>query len=138
MERLLDVLENLGQPETFLKPLVAEKKLEEATKSFNPLHILKALILNIGNGVSYVIFTLLYLLLFGFIFLIGAKLVDPENVGFFFKPNEIFILGYYRENGITYQQYEQLGHWFIPAMLLLVLVFYVLITLLLRLKRTIK
>ncbi|MGJ1422114.1 HAAS signaling domain-containing protein [Sphingobacterium spiritivorum] len=138
VERLLDVLEKLGQPEIFLKPLVAEKKLEEATKSFNPFHILKALILNIGNGISYVIFTLLYLLLFGFIFLIGAKLVDPENVGFFFKPNEIFILGYYRENGISYLQYEQLGHWFIPAMLLLALIFYVLITLLLRLKRTIK
>ncbi|MGJ1447055.1 HAAS signaling domain-containing protein [Sphingobacterium spiritivorum] len=138
VERLLDVLEKLGQPEIFLKPLVAEKKLEEATRSFNPFHILKALILNIGNGISYVIFTLLYLLLFGFIFLIGAKLVDPENVGFFFKPNEIFILGYYSENGISNLKYEQLGHWFIPAMLLLVLIFYVLITLLLRLKRTIK
>ncbi|EFK57072.1 hypothetical protein ACFU8T_07565 [Sphingobacterium spiritivorum] len=138
VERLLDVLEKLGQPEIFLKPLVAEKKLEEATRSFNPFHILKALILNIGNGISYVIFTLLYLLLFGFIFLIGAKLVDPENVGFFFKPNEIFILGYYRENGISYLQYEQLGHWFIPAMLLLAIILYVLITLLLRLKRILK
>lgn len=47
IEALLNTLDKLGQPEIFLKPLVAEKKLEEATKSFNPVKIAKALILNI-------------------------------------------------------------------------------------------
>lgn len=136
--RLLDILEKLGQPEIFLKPLVAEKKLDEATRTFNPLQIVKALALNIGNGISYVIFAVLYLLLFGFLFLIVAKLVDPQNVGFFYQPNTIFILGYYRDKGITYAEYEQLGNWFIPMMLVLAFIFYMLITLLLRLKRSLK
>lgn len=138
VEQLLDVLEKLGQPEVFLKPLVAEKKLEEATRTFNPIKIVKALALNIGNGISYIVFALLYLLLFGFLFLIVAKIVDPQNVGFYYRPNTVFILGYYRDNGITYSQYEQLGNWFIPFMMVLTVIFYLLITLLLRLKRTLK
>lgn len=136
--RLLDILEKLGQPEVFLKPLVAEKKLDEATRTFNPLQVGKALALNIGNGIAYVIFAILYLMLFSFLFLIVAKLVDPQNVGFFYRPDTVFILGYYRNNGITYTEYEQLGNWFIPLMLVLTIIFYMLITLLLRLKRTLK
>ncbi|UUC45174.1 DUF1700 domain-containing protein [Flavobacterium cerinum] len=136
--RLLDILEKLGQPEVFLKPLVAEKKLDEATRTFNPLQVAKALALNIGNGIAYVIFAILYLMLFSFLFLIVAKLVDPQNVGFFYRPDTVFILGYYRDNGITHTEYEQLGNGFIPLMLVLAVIFYVLITLLLRLKRTLK
>jgi uncharacterized membrane protein len=139
VENLLDVLEKLGQPEVFLKPLVAEKKLDEATKTFNPLKIVKALILNIGNGLSYVIFSILYLFLFGFLFLIIAKVVNPEHVGFFYRPNDIFILGLYNApNGMSYAQYEQLGNWFIPAMFLSAAILYVLLTLLLKLKKNLK
>lgn len=138
VERLLDSLEKLGQPEVFLKPLVAEKKLDEATKTFNPIKIVKALALNIGNGISYAVFAVLYLLLFGFLFLIIAKIADPQNVGLFYRPNQVFILGYYSKNGISYTAYEQLGNWFIPLMLVLAVFFYLLITLLLRLKRTLK
>lgn len=139
LERLLDVLEKLGQPGVFLKPLVAEKKLEEATKTFNPVKIAKALILNIGNGVSYIIFAVLYLFLFGFLFLVIAKIIDPGNVGLFYRTNDIFILGHYtNSDGVSYTQYEQLGNWFIPAMLLSAAVLYVFLTLLLKLKRTFK
>lgn len=134
----MDILEKLGRPEAFLKPLVAEKKLDEATKTFNPLQVLKALILNIGNGVSYVVFAILYLLLFGFLFLIIAKIADPQNVGFFYRPDDIFILGYYRTDEVNHYQYEQLGNWFIPVMLLLTVIFYMLITLLLRIKKNLK
>lgn len=139
VEHLLDVLEMLGSPEVFLKSLVAEKKLEEATKSFNPIKIAKALLLNIGNGFSYIVFTLLYIFLFGFLFLIIAKIINPENVGLFYRPNDVFILGHYSNSaGISYSQYEKLGNWFIPVMLLSSAVLYVLLTLLLKLKRTLK
>lgn len=69
VDNLLDVLEKLGAPEEVLKPLVAERKLNQATRTFNPLHVFKALVLNISNGIVYVFFALLYLILFGFIFL---------------------------------------------------------------------
>ena len=138
LERLLDSLEKLGQPEVFLKPMVADKKMEEASRTFNPLKIMKALVLNIGNGLSYIVFAVLYILLSGFLFLIIAKIIDPVHVGLFYKPGDLFVLGRYHVSGISYAEYEQLGNWFVPVMLFAALLFYIIITLLLRLKRTFK
>lgn len=136
IDNLLDVLQKLGTPEEVLKPLVAEKKLEQATRTFNPVHIFKALALNIFNGITYVIFALLYLFLFSFVFLIFAELWNPSEVGLFMKDGQLLALG--KVDGTTAELQgatEVLGHWFIPIMLLLIVVFYILITLLLRLKR---
>lgn len=137
MEGLLDVLEKLGNPDIFLKELVAEKQLEEATRSFNPVKIFKALLLNITNGFSYFIFLILYFTLFSFVFLIFAKIFNPENVGLFYRKNHFFILGKAKISDIDIQQYEYLGAWFIPFMILCIIVFYVLITFLIRLKKAI-
>lgn len=138
VEHLLDILEKLGQPEEFLKPLVANKKLEEATRTFNPLEIVKALTLNISNGISYIIFAILYLFLFGFLFLIIAKLIDPDHVGLFYRAKDIFILGQYNNSdGVSYLQYERLGNWFIPLMVVASITLYILLTLLLKLKKNI-
>lgn len=138
IDRLLDVLDKLGIPEEVLKPLVADKKLEQAIKTFNPLHIIKALALNITNGVSFVVFFILYLLLFGFVYLIYAKIANPNEVGLFFKNDSFLVLGktnseILSNSGIS----DLLGNWFIPVMLLAILVFYLLITLLLKFKRKI-
>jgi len=139
IKNLVDLTEKLGAPEEILKPLVAQKKLDQATKSFNPTHIFKALVLNISNGVTYIFFALLYLALFGFVFLIIAKIRNPDNVGLFFKNGDFHLLGTRRPSslsklGLT----EVLGNWFIPTMILSIIVLYILITLLLRLKRKTK
>ena len=39
IDLLLDTIDKLGIPEEVLKPLVADKKLEQATKTFNPIHV---------------------------------------------------------------------------------------------------
>lgn len=135
VEKLLNILEKLGRPEEILKPLVADKKLEEATKTFNPIHVFKALLLNLTNGISYIIFFILYLFLFGFVFLIGAKILSPKEVGFFYKPGEVFVLGL--SKGLVHPSDELLGNWFIPAMAVSTIALYFIITLLLKLKRTI-
>lgn len=136
IDNLLDVLDKLGVPEEVLKPLVADKKLEQATKTFNPLHIIKALVLNITNGISYLIFFFLYLFLFGFVYLIFAKLVNPNEVGLFFQNGSFVVMGKISPEikGITVFT-EVLGNWFIPVMLLSIIVFYFMITYLLKLKR---
>lgn len=135
VEKLLNILEKLGRPEEILKPLVADKKLEEATKTFNPLHIFRALMLNLTNGISYIIFFILYLFLFGFVFLMGAKIWNPTEVGFFYKPGEVFVLGL--SKGLVHSSDELLGNWFIPVMAVSAIILYFFITLLLKLKRTI-
>ncbi len=138
IDRLLDILEKLGSPEEVLKPLIADKKMEQATRTFNPLHMVKALALNVTNGISYVIFFVLYLMLFGFVFLIYSKLTNPVETGLFFDGNHFQALGRINPGYIKGTQiHEVLGQWFIPVMLLSLIVFYLLITLLLRLKRII-
>ena len=135
IDTLLDILDKLGTPEEVLKPLVADKKLEQATKTFNPVHVFKALVLNFTNGISYVIFFILYLLLFGFVFLIFAKIVNPSEVGLHYKSNTSWILG--TTNDVNHGANELLGNWFIPCMLFLILLFYIIITLLLKFKKSI-
>jgi len=132
IDSLLDVLQKLGAPEEVLTQLVADKKLEQATKTFNPVHIFKALALNISNGISYTIFVMLYLILGIGVFSVGAKIFYPEKVGLYLYEKGWSIgIG---ENSGT----EVLGNWFIPVMLGALLVFYILITLTLRLIRKLK
>ncbi|MEJ5091189.1 DUF1700 domain-containing protein [Sphingobacterium faecium] len=139
VEHLLDVLEKLGQPEVFLKPMVADRKLKEATKTFNPIKIAKALMLNIGNGISYIIFSLLYLFLFAFVFLIIAKIINPEHIGLFYRANHIFVLGQYNNlQGVSYSEYEKLGDWFIPVILVFIIILYIILTLFLKLNKNLK
>ncbi|MDI5950364.1 hypothetical protein QLS91_11645 [Flavobacterium sp. LB2P84] len=133
---LLNILEKLGIPEEVLKPLIADKKLEQATRTFNPIHILKALALNFTNGLSYIVFFFLYILLFGFVFLIPAKIIYPSEIGMFYRENSLLFFGWSNkanQNGVT----ELLGNWFIPVMLTSIFLFYVFTTFLLKLKKTI-
>ncbi len=134
---LINILDKLGDPEEVLKPTVADKKLIQATKTFNPIHIFKALVLNIANGVSYIFFSLLYLLLLGFGFLIVQKVIHPNKIGLFIKKGEFFVLGKasgYTNGNLT----EVLGNWFIPVMIISAVALYFIITLLLKLKQSIK
>lgn len=138
IDRLLDVLEKLGSPEEVLKPLVADKKMEQATRTFNPLHMIKALALNVTNGISYVIFFVLYLMLFGFVFLIYSKITNSVETGLFFDGNHFQVLGRISAASLEgTQTHEVLGNWFIPVMLIAIVIFYIFITLLIRIKRKI-
>jgi hypothetical protein len=132
IDSLLDVLQKLGAPEEVLIQLVADKKLDQATRTFNPAHIFKALALNISNGISYTIFIILYLILGIGVFSVGAKIFYPDKVGFYvYEKGWSIGIG---ENSGT----EVLGNWFIPVMLGVLLVLYILTTLMLRLIRTVK
>ena len=132
IDSLLDVLQKLGAPEEVLTQLVADKKLDQATKTFNPAHIFKALVLNVSNGISYTIFTILYLILGIGVFSVGAKVFYPDKVGFYvYEKGWSIGIG---ENSGT----EVLGAWFIPVMLGVLLVLYILTTLMLRLIRSLK
>ena len=136
IDLILDIIERIGIPEEVLKPLVADKKLEQATKTFNPIHIFKALILNFTNGISYFIFFILYLLLFGFVLLIFAKIIFPSEVGMFIQNNKIIAMGYISMED-NQNVKEILGNWFIPFTLICIVVFYFLVTLLLKFKKSI-
>ena len=132
LEVLKDAITSLGIPAEVLKPLVADKLMEKATMTFNPLHVFKALMSNLGNGIFYIIFFFFYLFLGSFVFLIFAKIFNPNNVGMFFKEGKFVVLGM-TENKVNY--HEVLGYWFIPVMMLLIVVLYLFLTFLLKLKK---
>lgn len=131
VECILDITTKLGQPEDFLAPLVAEKKRIQASRSFNPRHVFQALRLNFTNGFIYVVISLLYLLLSVFGLLIVLKIVAPSNTGMFFLDHQFKAFGFVPDfEGMN----EVLGYWLIPLALLSATIFYLLITLLFRLR----
>ena len=129
VERLIDITGKLGEPEVFLAPMIAERKVAEAARTFNPRHVWQALKLNLSNGVMYSVLSLLYLLLSGFAFLIVAKLIAPENTGLFFQDQKFKAFGYISNSVGTH---EILGFWFIPLSILSAVIFYFFITLIFR------
>jgi len=131
IEILVDVLEKLGAPEVVLQPVVAQKKVRQATRSFNPKHVLQALYLNIFNGVGYFIFAIIYLFILCFGFLAIVKMIAPRHTGLFIGGEHLFAMGYFthRPSG----SFELLGDWFIATVILLMGIFYYFNTLLLRL-----
>lgn len=133
VEKLLKITQGLGDPEEVLKPLVAEKKLQQATRTFNPMHIFQAIFLNIKSGIVYSIFAILYVCLFGFGVLMVFKIMYPEDTGLFLKNGEFMALGRLRttDENIT----EVLGSWFIPVMFFSALIMYIIITLILKATR---
>ncbi len=129
IDNLLTVLEKLGAPEEFLKPIIADKKIAQAVRTFNPKYVLQALLLNFKNGIVYSVFAFLYLLLFSFLFLIIMKLVFPSNTGLFYMNGNFHSFGFLRDvNGVK----DVLGFWFIPVVTFFAIGFYFLITLFLR------
>ena len=129
---ILNITENLGSPEEYLAPLIAEKKIQQASRTFNPKHVWQALRYNFSKGFIYVIISILYLLLSVFGLLIAAKIVKPSNTGLFYLGDSFQSFGFVSDpEGMT----EILGFWFIPLTLVTAIIFYLLITLLFRLKR---
>jgi hypothetical protein len=128
---LMDALEKLGAPEVALQPIVAVKKARQATRSFNPKHVLQALYLNIFNGIGYFILAFAYMLVLAFGSLIVFKLISPTHTGLFIRGAHFVAFGFMinQPEGAT----ELLGDLFIPAVFLLMGVFYSLTTLIFRL-----
>ena len=132
IDNLLSVIEDLGSPEEFLVPIVAEKKKLQAQNSFNPKHVWQALRLNISNGFFYSLLALAYLFLSVFVFLSITKLIAPEKTGLFYINGQFKSFGFVSN---TENMTEVLGYWFLPLAILVAFVLYILITLLFRLKK---
>jgi len=118
---LLDTLERLGEPEDFLIEMVADRKMEQAAKTGNPIDLLQALRLNIGRGIKHVLLAILYFFSFCLTLLVPLKLIFPNNVGYFKQGDAFASFGYISDNeGLT----EVLGWWFIPMIIGIIVVLY--------------
>lgn len=135
LSTLINTLDRLGKPEVVLPPLIADKKMKQAVRTFNPIHVAKALMLNISNGISYIIFSVIYLMIFTSLFLIVMKIIYPKNTGLFLEDNSFQSLGFITD--IT-NKTEVAGGYFIPSVILVILLSYGLLVCLLKLKQSLK
>jgi uncharacterized membrane protein len=133
IEVLVDTLEKLGPPEEVLLPLIAEKKIAQAGKSFNPKHIIQALFLNINRGAVYSLIALVYLLIISFGSLIVFKLISPSHTGLFVKDGHFYAFGH--TSIVPPGASELLGNSFIFIVILLTGLFYFINTMLFRLMK---
>ena len=135
INNLLNAIDKLGTPNEVLKPLIADRILNKATWSFKPNDIFYALYLNIGNGISYLIFGALYLLLGIFTLYISLEIFSPSYMGLFIGDNPFFLVS--SDEATTYGLNEFLANWFIPLMGLLNIALYFIITIALSFKKNI-
>lgn len=137
-ERVLDALDKLGSPSEYVKPLVADRMLEQAAHSFNPVTIAKGLGLSLFRGVAYTFsalgFFVGYLVSFTLIAIALAKPFFPDAIGAYTHPGGLSI-GFLSDS-LKGQAVEHLGYAIIPIGLLLGSVLYVGLTKLLRLLKS--
>lgn len=131
VETLMDVLEKLGAPEEVLQPVIASKKTTQAGKTFNPRHVLQAIYLNLSNGFGYLIVGFIYLIIICFGSLIILKLLFAQNTGLFLNDGSFSLFGFTPTPPAG--AVEVMGNWFIPFVIIIMLIAYFLNTLLLRL-----
>jgi uncharacterized membrane protein len=129
---MLNILERLGDPEITLKEVVATKKIDQAVRTFNIKHLMQALLLNLRNGVVYIILFLMVLFGVCFPILIVLKLIYPEKTGLYVGEHTFFFGITTPKEGVS----EILGNWFIPVVILLSVIFYFIIIFLLKLVKT--
>jgi hypothetical protein len=125
-------LTRFGEPDAFLPEWVVLKKMELAAGSFDPIRILRALLLGIRrhsvHAFKYVLFGVLYLLTFCFGILTILKLIFPAQTGLLVHSRG-FAFGFTSDlNGM----HEVMGWWFLPLSIFMTILSYVIITLLLR------
>jgi len=134
LNKLVDVITRLGAPEKTLAQLVADKKMNQALHTFNPVHLIKALALNVSNGIVYVAFFILYLLLAVSSLLIVLKCIYPQNTGIFLHNGYLSAIGFIG-NSAQGNLTEIAGWAFIPMVVAYLLICYFALTLLLKLRR---
>jgi uncharacterized membrane protein len=132
LSALLNVIERLGAPEETLREQIASRKIDQAIQTYNLKHLLQALVLNIGNGIIYILLSILTLITACFPILVLLKLIFPAKTGYFRGP-DYNNFGYISDAD---KSHELLGNWFIPIMIILGAFFYFLVFLLLKLVRT--
>jgi hypothetical protein len=113
-ERLLNVIEKIGEPEQYIKPMVADRLLHSASRTFNPVMIIKGLYYNMFGNLKQFFLTLAfsfgYLMAFFFGLLAVLEIFFPHNVGIFLSRDGVPAVGVIM-NEPEYVKADVLGYW---------------------------
>jgi uncharacterized membrane protein len=133
-ERLLNAIERLGEPEEFIRPMLADKLLTKASRTLSPGAVLKGLYYHLVSGARRVFFGILfvlgYLLAVCFALMAVLKVFFPKHVGILLFEKGDLVVGFAYD--LKNLRTEVLGYWIIPIGLGLALILYLGLTKLLR------
>ena len=136
LNTLLNIIDNFGDLEIILSPILRDKKVRKTTSSFNPGLMVKNFVLTVRKGAFIVLVSLGYIILGAFGLSSLTKLIFQEEVGMFYKPEEYFVLAGFYGNAVNEAEYELLGNWYLPIMLLGMALSYYLIKQLIRFEQS--
>jgi uncharacterized membrane protein len=113
--KLLNAIEKMGEPEEYLKPMVADKLLTKASNTMSPLIILKGLYYYLYGGIKRFIvslsFIMGYILALCFLVIAILKFFIPNSTGLFLYPDGDLKFGL-DINAAAAK--EILGYWIVP------------------------
>jgi len=139
-EKLLNAIEKIGDPEIYVKPLMADHLFISAKKTYNPKTILKGLYYYVFGSVKRLFISIFYALGYLLVVLLGLmtllKPIFPSKVGLFLHESGSISFGLIFKGagkfGIildgTPMKEELLGFWIIPVCIILSLLLYLLLT----------
>ncbi len=129
-DRIEIVLRKLGTPESYLKPIIAERKLKKAVNKYNIWGILKGIWSVVLAGSKYALLSIMYFFILTGGIIIIAKILYPNKTGLFVSDGDFVALGF--TSDINSEAVELLGYWLIPIMILAILFFYFAMTFILK------
>ena len=128
-QQLKVALERLGRPIDYLHPMLGERYISRATRTYNPVAVGKGLFHTIlaggGRLLAASLFCLGYLFIAVFAVIALSKPFWADNVGLFRAPDGTIAAGIVAE---TAGHQEVLGWWSIPIALALAMLTYLLLT----------
>jgi uncharacterized membrane protein len=128
-EKLLNAIDKLGDPEEYLRPMIADRLLSSASSTLNPKTVFKGLYYDLfGNIKSFLLslaFSLGYLTAFVFAVLSILKIFFPDNIGFFINETGGVLIGIIGGESL---KTDILGYWDVPLGLLVSLIIYLVLT----------
>jgi hypothetical protein len=120
-ERLLNAFDRLGEPESFIGPMRADRLLTKASKSMKPGDVLKGLYYHLTGGSRKlflgILFVLGYILDVGLVLMAVLKPIIPNHVGLLLFNDGDFVFGFGWDTSNL--KADVFGYFIIPICLIL-------------------
>lgn len=126
-ERLLNAIERMGEPEKFLKPLMADKYMNRASRTLSPKDVIKGLYFSLFTGIKKALVS--FFLGLGYIIVCILAVIAvlkpffPNHVGLILFNNGSMTAGIsLNSSGV---RIDYLGYWVIPIATGLAVLIYI-------------
>ena len=136
-EKLLNAIDRLGDPEIFLRPLIADRYMTRASRTLSPKDVVKGLYYSLFTGLKKAFISFLlglgYILVFVLVAISFLKPFFPNHVGLILFNDGSMTAG--MSTNSSGVKIDYLGYWVIPIAACLSILLYIGLTKYLRVVR---